>query len=145
MYSIKLLGLGTWIVVSDPDLVKKIYVRENFEKSQMYNQLSAIVGSESLVSTPKKNWMPKRKAFNPGFAPTFLKDMVSTMAEKLERFVNCIDKDIEASQATNMLNRTQTFTSDVIVTIAFGEDWGGDVDTEHPARLCTSFVVCPYF
>jgi hypothetical protein len=28
-------------------------------------------------------------------------------------------------------------TSDVIAAIAFGEDWGGDVTTEHPARKCT--------
>jgi cytochrome P450 len=34
---------------------------------------------------------------------------------------------------TNMLQRSQVFTSDVIVSIAFGEDWGGRDD--HPARV----------
>ena len=82
--------------------------------------------------------MPKRKAFSPGFAPKFLKDMVTTMIEKLERFEACIESDIAEDKATTMLTRTQTFTSDVIVAVAFGEDWGGDVDTEHPARVCKS-------
>ena len=62
--------------------------------------------------------------------------MVQTIIEKLERFESCIDTDIAEKKPTNMHARTQTFTSDVIVAVAFGEDWGGDVDTEHPARQC---------
>jgi hypothetical protein len=88
------------------------------------------------VTTTKENWAPKRKAFHAGFSPNFLKGMVHVMAEKLERFIECVNADVESEVATNMLLRSQTFTSDVIVGIAFGEDWGGDVNTEHPARVC---------
>jgi cytochrome P450 len=101
----------------------------------MYKIFKAVVGSESLLSIDKSQWIHKRKAFAPGFAPKFLKDMVNTMIEKLQRFEACIENDIAADKATNMLQRTQTFTSDVIVAVAFGEDWGGG-DIEHPARVC---------
>ncbi|GKY96256.1 hypothetical protein MPSEU_000585400 [Mayamaea pseudoterrestris] len=134
VYSIKLLGLGTWVIISDPDLVQRIFVSKNFEKSSMYDLFTAAIGSESLLVVDKEKWLPKRKAFSPGFSPKYLKDMVETMIDKLERFEKCIDSDIASDKETNMLRRSQTFTSDVIVAIAFGEDWGGDVNTEHPAR-----------
>jgi cytochrome P450 len=51
----------------------------------------------------------------------------------MERFLQCIEQDVASEKETNMLERSQTFTSDVIVPIAFGEDWGGD--KPHPARL----------
>jgi hypothetical protein len=53
------------------------------------------------------------------------RQMVGIINEKLERFFAGIDSDIKAEVPTNMLKRAQTLTSDVIVTIAFGEDWGG--------------------
>jgi hypothetical protein len=54
-----------------------------------------------------------------------LSQMVGTINDKMDRFFAAIDTDIQAEMPTNMLKRSQTLTSDVIVTIAFGEDWGG--------------------
>jgi cytochrome P450 len=99
--------------------------------------IQAVLGSESLLSIDKDQWIAKRKAFAPGFSPKFLKEMIGTMIEKLQRFENCIDADIASNKPTDMLQRTQTFASDVIAAIAFGEDWGGDVTTKHHARVCT--------
>ena len=64
--------------------------------------------------------------------------MVNTMIDKLERFEQCIDSDIAADKPTNMLVRSQTYTSDVIAAVALGEDWGGDADAPHPVRVCKS-------
>jgi cytochrome P450 len=96
----------------------------------------SVAGSKSFWLIDKSKWITKRKAFAPGFSPKFLRNMVGTMIEKLQRFENCIDTDIATDKPTNMLQRTQKFTSDLIAAIAFGEDWGGDVTTEHPARVC---------
>lgn len=126
--------IGRFIVVGDPVLAKRVLVTKNYPKASTYKLLNGILGDHSMVSIPGgKEWADKRKAFNPGFAPAFLKDMVGVMNTKLERFVACIEGDRAAGRPTNMLERAQTFTADVIVAIAFGEDWGG---TEpHPARL----------
>ncbi|GKY96261.1 hypothetical protein MPSEU_000585700 [Mayamaea pseudoterrestris] len=134
------MGIGTWVVVCDPDLIQRIYVSKNFQKSYMYKYFTSVVGSKSLLLVDKDVWTPKRKAFSPGFSPSFLKDMVHIMVQKLERFTQCIDNDISSNKPTNMLQRTQTFTSDVIVAVAFGEDWGGDVNAEHPARVWNSEI-----
>jgi cytochrome P450 len=133
LYTITLPVLGKTIVISDPDLIQHAYVAKNYEKSFTYTLLTALVGRFSIVSADKTEWKDLRKSFNPGFSHAFLKDMVVTMADKLERFVTCINADIDANTPTNMHVRAQTFTSDVIVTIAFGEDWGGSVP--HPARI----------
>lgn len=132
-YSLWLPFFGRAIVVMDPDLAKKVLVTKNYDKGYVYKILTPVLGSRSMVSLNGKEWAPHRKAFNPGFAPSFLRNMVNTMAEKLERFIKCIDEDIAANVPTHMLSRSQTFTSDVIVSVAFGEDWGGD--NPHPARL----------
>lgn len=92
-----------------------------------------LIGPQSLVILQEQEWAGMRKAFNPGFAPLFLKNMVQTMADKLERFAQNIERDIDNDQVTNMLLESQSFTSDVIVQIAFGEDWG-NTGEPHPAR-----------
>jgi cytochrome P450 len=72
----------------------------------MYKMFSPIVGSESILSADKKDWLSKRRAFISGFSPTFLRHMVDVMIEKLGRMEKCIDFDIQANQATNMLQRS---------------------------------------
>ena len=111
---------------------------KNYPKSPTYKLFTSVTGTKSLFLVPKDEWISKRKAFAPGFSPKFLKDMVNTMIEKLQRFETCIDMDIDSGKATNMLLRSQTFTSDVIAAVAFGEDWGGDAESPHPVRVCKS-------
>jgi cytochrome P450 len=134
MFTLKLPIVGHMIVVADVDAAKHILITKNYPKSWFYKSfLVPILGDRSIVTTHGDEWTKQRKAFNPGFSPLFLKDMVTTMTAKMQRFLTCIDQDISQEQDTDMLERSQTFTSDVIVQIAFGEDWGGD--KPHPARL----------
>lgn len=133
IFTVKLPFIGRMIVIGDVDAAKHILITKNYPKSWTYKNFLPIIGERSIVITHGDAWKKQRKAFNPGFTPLFLKDMVSVMSEKMERFLQCIDQDIASKIETNMLERSQTFTSDVIVQIAFGEDWGGD--KPHPARL----------
>ena len=132
-YTIRVPGMGTIIVVSDPKLFKQVTISKNHPKSPSYQAFLPIVGSRSMLVLEGDEWTPKRKGFSPGFATAFLRNMIPIMTDKLRRFVDCIDEDIAKNAATNTLERTQTFTSDVIVSVAFGEDWGGR--DPHPARL----------
>lgn len=106
-------------------------ITKNFDKSRTYGNLAPVLGERSIVTAKGDDWFSKRRAFNPGFSPNFLKDMVSVMSEKMKRFTYCIE-DIANDHDADMLERCRTFTSDVIVQIGFGEDWGGD--KPHPAR-----------
>jgi cytochrome P450 len=133
IFTLKLPVVGHMIVVADVDAAKHILITKNYPKSWTYKNFTPIIGDRSIVVTQGNEWTKQRKAFNPGFSTLFLKDMVTTMTCKMERFLTCLDQDVSQDQGTNMLERSQTFTSDVIVQIAFGEDWGGD--KPHPARL----------
>lgn len=77
----------------------------------------------------KKEWAEKRRAFNPAFGPAFLKNMILTMTEELDRMIQHIEEDIENGRPTNMPQRSKDFTSDVIVSIAFGENWEEEMIT----------------
>jgi cytochrome P450 len=138
VYTISIPVVGKMIVICDPELAKQVLVKKNYDKSPLYQLFTPVIGKKSIVILHGKEWSTKRRAFNPGFGPAFLKTMVTTMAEKMERFVECIEFDINMNEPTNMLTRAQTFTSDAIVSIAFGEDWGGK--EPHPARLWESEI-----
>lgn len=133
IFTLKLPIVGRVIVIGDVDAAKYILITKNYPKSWTYKTLLPLIGERSIVVTHGDTWKKQRKAFNPGFTPLFLKDMVCIMSEKMERFLQCIDQDVASKKETNTLERSQTFTSDVVVQIAFGEDWGGD--KIHPARL----------
>lgn len=145
VYSVTLpLIMGRLIVVGDPQLARQILVTRNYGKSFFYQTLAPLVGETSLATMPNgREWSNLRKAFHPGFTPAFLRGTVRTMAGKLDRFAAGIDSDILAGRHTNMLKRSQSYTSDVIVAVAFGEDWrarasdddDGDDDVPHPARV----------
>jgi cytochrome P450 len=125
---------GKMIVISDPELVKKVFVTKNVRKSFIYDELSAVLGAKSIVTLKGgPEWARQRKAFNPGFSPKHLKIMAGTMVSKFDKFLEGVDSDIQQNKATNMLLRSQNFTSDVILSVAFGEDWN-KTDEPHPAR-----------
>jgi len=129
------LLIGRMIVISDPELAHRVLVKKNFTKSMFYDDLVPLLGARSLVSLPNgREWSGMRRAFHVGFQPTFLRDVVGVFAEKMTRFVAAIDGDILAGEDTDMLARSQGFTADVIVRVAFGEDWGADIG-QHPARV----------
>jgi cytochrome P450 len=135
VYTLHVPILGPLIVCADPDMinVKHVTVTRNLSKSRVtYKSLRPVIRSESMVTLEGKERVAKRRSFNPGFSPAFLKTMVSTMADKLERLIACVERDVSSNQSSPMLERAQTFTSDVIVAVAFGEDWGGS--GTHPAR-----------
>ena len=135
----KLPIIGNMICVADPDLIKYITVTKNYDKSWTYKDNFPLLGNRSIVLVHGEEWKSHRKTFTPGFTTTFLRDMVSVMCDKLDRFTACIDQDVAMAQPTHMMDRAQTFTSDVIVQLAFGEDWGGD--QPHAARAYISELI----
>ena len=70
-----------------------------------------------------EEWSAQRKIYNPGFSPDFLRGIVSTIVDKCNRLVARCDEDIENEAPTNMLAKAIDLTIDVIVSVAFGEDW----------------------
>ena len=120
------------IVIADPELIHHVTVSKNFHKSWTYKNNVSIFGDRSILLVHGEEWRQYRKSFAAGFTPKFLKGMTSTMLDKLERYIKALDEDARSGNVTNMMDRAQKFTSDVIVQIAFGEDWGGD--EPHVAR-----------
>lgn len=150
-YTISIPIVGKMIVISDPEIIQKmLFTYNKYPKSHLYKVLIPIAGERALALNGGEEWAKMRKAFNPGFAPSFLKDMVTVVEDKLTRFIDVINDDIDNDKPTNMLKCSQNFTSDVIVAIAFGEDWGGS--KPHPAhewvnelsRRCLRFAFDPF-
>ncbi|KAL3908225.1 MAG: hypothetical protein SGARI_003159, partial [Bacillariaceae sp.] len=122
VFSLTLPVVKKMIVVADPDLIHHITVSQNYDKSWTYSKL--LFGPQSIVRAHGDEWLAMRKAFVGGFTPSYLKDMVTTMSLKLERLLECLDGEAENCKASHMFLKSQIFTSDVIVQVALGEDWG---------------------
>ncbi|KAG7374640.1 cytochrome P450 [Nitzschia inconspicua] len=128
VFTVQLPIFKRMIIVADPDIIHHITVSKNYHKSWTYKFL--IFGPQSIVRTHGDEWLVQRKTFVFGFTPTYLKDMVTTMCSKLERYLKVLDQDATNARtpASDMLHRAQIFTSDVIVQVALGEDWGDSYD-----------------
>jgi cytochrome P450 len=142
VFSLKIPVIGTMIVVADPEWIHHIAVKRNLNKSWTYKDLAPVVGKDSMVLMKHdEQWRHFRKAFSPGFAPAFLKGFVNVICDKLiNRYLPALDQDAlsETETPTNMMERAQAFTSDVIVQVAFGEDWFPEgysySNKNHPCR-----------
>ena len=125
---------GRFIVVSDAAVAKYILMG-NHKKSPTYSSLVPLIGRKSMVATEGETWSTQRKLYNPCFNPDFLKNCVSTIVEKCNRFIAACDDDIENKVPTDMLSRAVDLTSDVLAQLAFGEDWGSNESEEGLATL----------
>ena len=148
--------LGRMIVVGDAALARHVLQSKAknipsgslFPKSPTYSDLVPLIGKKSIVAMEGPEWAHQRRAFNPGFSPDYLRGIVTTIAQKCDRFLEfCEKEDIANGQVTNMLARTIDLTSDVIAQVAFGEDWGynskednGGIETLKNLRDVTSLV-----
>ena len=149
VFNVKVPIVGNLMVIADPEWIHHISVTKNINKSWTYQGIAHIVGPKSIVCMKNhpssQQWKVWRKTFTPGFMPTFLKTCVDTMCSKiLDRYLPLLDQDAMKSKEsmgieTNMMIHAQTFTSDVLVDIGFGEDWfpngyGNGADNVHPCR-----------
>jgi cytochrome P450/phosphatidylglycerophosphate synthase len=136
VFTLKVPVIQQMVIVANPDLIHYITVSKNIHKSWTY-EFATIFNKTSILRTHGDVWKQQRKTFVGGFTPTYLREMVVVMCEKLDRLLNSLDLDAAASQqtiTTKMLRKTQIFASDIIAQIGFGEDWGNAYLLEEEER-----------
>lgn len=111
-------------MVGDAEVARFVLSNNNkFPKSPTYQQMIPLLGRKSMVAAEGNEWSSQRKLYNPGFSPDFLRGVVDTILEKCNRFIRKLDQDLAAGVPTDMLEACIQLTVDVIVAVAFGEDW----------------------
>ena len=116
--------VGRFIVVGDAEVARYVLSQnKKFPKSPTYKTMFALIGRKSMVAAEWSEWASQRKLYNPGFSPDFLRGVVDTIIQKCNRFIDKCDEDLAAGVSTDMLDRAIDLTVDVIVAVAFGEDW----------------------
>ena len=131
---------GRSITIGDPELARIITTKKDMPKFlPLYGPSCYLFGPKSmLITVDHAQWQKKRRTFNPGFAPDFLKSVIEVFCQKAIRFLDNCESDArkasfdgdksEKGGITNMHQRAMAYTSDVIAQVAFGEDWGHDCD-----------------
>ncbi len=116
--------VGRFIVVGDAEVARYVLSQnKKFPKSPTYKEIFPLIGRKSMVAAEGREWASQRKLYNPGFSPDFLRGVVDTIIQKCNRFIDKCDEDLAAGIPTDMLDRAVDLTVDVIVAVAFGEDW----------------------
>eukprot|EP00933_Yihiella_yeosuensis_P033800 TRINITY_DN27433_c0_g1_i1.p1 TRINITY_DN27433_c0_g1~~TRINITY_DN27433_c0_g1_i1.p1 ORF type:complete len:526 (+),score=98.40 TRINITY_DN27433_c0_g1_i1:96-1673(+) len=115
--------LGRFVVVADPALVRQALVVENYRKSPTYMFMEPFIGKTSMIMAEGAEWSEKRRHFNPGFAPKFLRGVVSTIAQKACLLCDRCRQAAESGDELLLHPAAIDFTADVIANVAFGEDW----------------------
>jgi len=116
--------IGRFIVVGDAEVARHVLSQnKNFPKSPTYKGILPLIGRKSMVAAEGSVWASQRKLYKPGFSPDFLRGVVDVIIQKCSRFIDKCDEDLAAGVPTDMLERAVDLTVDVIVAVAFGEDW----------------------
>ncbi|CAE8637385.1 unnamed protein product [Polarella glacialis] len=116
--------VGCFIVAADPALVRQALVIENYPKSPTYGSLLPLLGEGSMLVAEGSEWAAKRRVFNPGFSPGFLREVVAAVAEKVQTLYEKCSQAADSAEELGLHKATVDFTADVIAQVAFGEDWG---------------------
>lgn len=111
------------IVCADPGLNRHVCVTKNYRRSPTYARILPVIGKESMLVAEGEDWARKRRAFNPGFAPDFLRGVMDTVFAPLRELLSACAAAADDGEPLRLHTAAIDFTVDVIARVAFGEEW----------------------
>jgi cytochrome P450 family 135 len=118
VFTLKILGEGTWVILADPEAVKQVFTGDPrvFHAGEGNQLLEPLLGSHSLLVLDEKPHMSHRKLLLPPFHGQRMQAYEATMAEIAEREI--------ASWPTGtpyrLRPRMQALTLEIILRTVFG-------------------------
>ncbi|XP_076087822.1 cytochrome P450 3A24-like isoform X1 [Mytilus galloprovincialis] len=109
------------ILISDPDMIKEIWVRDFKHFSDRPELAYAGEMAYSAVTLAKgEHWKFLRHVLSPSFSPAKLKQMFSSIEDCSDQLIYQMKKQSQRNKHVNMEQICQGFSMDVICGTAFG-------------------------
>ena len=116
------------LVICEPELAEIVVHptpqwKWSTPKSDTFSAVVRLIGKESMVAADGDTWKVIRKRFNPGFQPKHLYSLTPWILEKVQVFVNKLDKATETGEVITLGDYAADLTTDVVTELAMETDF----------------------
>ncbi|MGH2974659.1 MAG: cytochrome P450 [Solirubrobacterales bacterium] len=121
-FTLRLRHLGTWVVLSDPEDVKRVFSTDANELGVGMPNLALrpVLGAHSVMLSEEPEHMARRKMMLPRFHGERMREDAEMMTELARREV----RSWPAGEPFRLWPRMQALTQEVVMRAVFGEDEG---------------------
>lgn len=116
-----------FLVIAEPSYVEALvnpseHFKYSVPKSDTYNALMPLIGSESMITKEGEDWKQMRKRFNPGFQPKYIHSLAGSVVSKTEIFVERLKKAAEGGITFKLGDYAKDLTTDIITQLTIAKD-----------------------
>jgi cytochrome P450 len=121
-FTLRLRHLGTWVLLSDPEDVKRIFSTDTNELGVGVPNLALrpVLGAHSVMLSEEPEHMSRRKLMLPRFHGERMREDAETMTELARREVRAWP----VGEPFRLWPRMQALTQEVVMRAVFGDDEG---------------------
>ncbi len=125
IFTLRILHFGTWVLLSDPDDVKKVFTAGSAVGVDVANpMLEPVLGPRSVMLLEEPDHMQRRKLMLPPFHGKGIQSDAETIAEIAREEV----RGWPVGEPFALWPRMQAITQEVVMRAVFGPDQGGRLD-----------------
>uniref|UniRef100_A0A8C6BBH5 Thromboxane-A synthase n=2 Tax=Monodontidae TaxID=9747 RepID=A0A8C6BBH5_MONMO len=135
------LGRQMFIVISDPDMIKKILVEKfsNFT-NRMASGLEPKPVANSVLFLRDKRWEEVRSVLTSAFSPEKLNEMMPLISQACNLLLAHLKRYAESRDAFDIQRCYCCYTTDVVASVAFGAQVNSQKAPGHPfVKHCRRF------
>lgn len=133
VFAMVLFKSSPCLVVSDPEMIKDIFVKEfdSFsDRPSLIKQPEPL--SSMLTIAEKEKWKRIRNTLTPAFSALKMKQMLPLMNACCDHLIKKLDDVADKGQSINITKLQQSLTMDVIVSAAFGFEVDSQLNPDEP-------------
>ena len=125
IFTLRILHFGTWVLLSDPDDVKKVFTAGSAVGVDVANpMLEPVLGPRSVMLLEEPDHMQRRKLMLPPFHGKGIQSDAETIAEIAQEEV----RGWPVGEPFALWPRMQAITQEVVMRAVFGPDKAGRLD-----------------
>lgn len=116
-----------FLIIAEPSYAEALVnpseqYKYSVPKSDTYDSLMRLIGSESMITKEGEDWKQMRKRFNPGFQPKHIHSLSGSVVSKTELFVDRLKQAAEDGSPFKLANYAKDLTTDIITQLTIAKD-----------------------
>jgi cytochrome P450 len=116
-----------FLVIAEPSYAEALVnpceqFKYSVPKSDTYDSLTSLIGSQSMITKEGEDWKQMRKRFNPGFQPKHIHSLSGSVVSKTELFVERLKKAAEDGSPFKLADYAKDLTTDIITQLTIAKD-----------------------
>ena len=119
---------GSFLMLAEPQMAEALVspskqYKYSLPKSDTYDQLSRLIGAESLLTEEGEDWKHLRKRFNPGFQPKHILSLAPSIIAKTKIFVERLELAASDGRTFALGDYAKDLTTDIITQLTLERDF----------------------